>query len=242
MLKDGIPLIVCEGTGGCVDLLVECLLLVRSSPSSSSVVEDRLKAKCSSMFDLQCLTRREKLFSSIDLRVHRTHHEFASVILLALLNGNSSREEKIRDVCVSRLVIREERNLSEQLKFVLEWNRVDLVEKFVLREDEDWNVNLSSHFFSLECLFRKCLWMVYFFSLFVLIKLNSFVCVSIIISLSMIFSRLRIICPNSIDIIVVVIIVLMSIPFVVFMVIWFNHWLEVCFILILFFCLRVKSL
>ena len=37
----------------------------------------------------------------------------------------------------------------EQLNFVLEWNRVDLMEKFVLREDEDWNVNLS-FLFSVE--------------------------------------------------------------------------------------------
>ena len=94
VLRDGIPVIVCEGTGGCADLVGECILLFRSSPCLSSIVEDRFKEKCPSMSNLQNLSRRENCFSSIDWKIHRSHHELGSVIVVALLNGNSSRKRR----------------------------------------------------------------------------------------------------------------------------------------------------
>lgn len=92
-----------------------------------------------------CFRQRWIYLNVLRLKIPHIHRDFDLIILQSLLNGRHFRcsEKKLR-TCVSLLSVtsidNEIDDRIEQFQLAFEWNRIDIVQNSILKDDQQWNV------------------------------------------------------------------------------------------------------
>ena len=93
----------------------------------------------------ECIEKQMIFINFIDFKVHsHVQRDVDLAILQALLNGNPKLTENSLKKSFSLATNSTEINFEqkyEQLNLALEWNRVDIVKTFIMKDDRDWNVS-----------------------------------------------------------------------------------------------------
>ncbi|CAF1268684.1 unnamed protein product [Rotaria sp. Silwood1] len=167
IIQNNIPVVLLEGTGGCCDLFSKAYHLYneyynKTSISDRTIAEsdfsseqkDQIKNKlreklkiCNNemnqtisnenveinYFELiyECIETRKILLNIINFNAHSlVELDMDLAILQALLNATSGNDS-------SKTTIEQKR---EQLYLALEWNRIDIVKNFIMKDDRDWKL------------------------------------------------------------------------------------------------------
>ena len=102
VVDNWIPVVLCEGSGGCPDLFVHSSRVfedLQGSVCGSAMFVDRLRRECSLFAEVdaallvECREKGSTLFHSIDFQLPRPEHELASIVLQSLLAALSLDEE-----------------------------------------------------------------------------------------------------------------------------------------------------
>ncbi|CAF3794930.1 unnamed protein product [Rotaria sp. Silwood1] len=167
IIQNNIPVVLLEGTGGCCDLFSKAYHLYNEYYNKTSIsdqttaesdfsseqkdqIKNKLREKlkiCNNemnqtisnenveinYFELiyECIETRKILLNIINFNAHSlVELDMDLAILQALLNATSGNDS-------SKTTIEQKR---EQLYLALEWNRIDIVKNFIMKDDRDWKL------------------------------------------------------------------------------------------------------
>ncbi|CAF0852590.1 unnamed protein product [Rotaria sordida] len=167
IIQNNIPVVLFEGTGGCCDLFAKAYHLYNEyyyktdisdrtiidpefSPEQKEQIKNRLRERLKihnheitqtisndnieiDYFELiyECIEKRKIFLNIINFNSHNLiEPDMDLAILQALLNATSGNDS-------SKTTIEQKR---EQLYLALEWNRVDIVKNFIMKDDRDWKL------------------------------------------------------------------------------------------------------
>ncbi|CAF1418808.1 unnamed protein product [Adineta ricciae] len=170
VMKNKIPVVMLEGTGGCCDLFAKCYHLynehrprTRTSQDSNSnplPVSEQMKAKLRER--LRVVYDEYNLHLLGDMNEHLDYFQMiyecidSRMIFLNFINFKAHNHmEKDVDLAILQALLNatnsSEANVEqklEQLNLALEWNRVDIVTSFIMKTDRDWmKINLNDLFY-----------------------------------------------------------------------------------------------
>ncbi|CAF4619850.1 unnamed protein product [Rotaria sp. Silwood1] len=167
IIQNNIPVVLLEGTGGCCDLFSKAYHLYNEYYNKTSIsdqttaesdfsseqkdqIKNKLREKLkicnnemnqiisnenveTNYFELiyECIETRKILLNIINFNAHSlVELDMDLAILQALLNATSGNDS-------SKTTIEQKR---EQLYLALEWNRIDIVKNFIMKDDRDWKL------------------------------------------------------------------------------------------------------
>ncbi len=184
IIQNQIPVVLLEGTGGCCDLFAKCYHLyseyhlhINTDPTFLFERNEEIKTKIYTKLKIindeindysleieyfqmiyECIEKRMIFLNFIDFKVHsHVERDIDLAILQALLNGKIAYKKKIEEEIIFILATNSTKINIEQLNLALEWNRVDIVKSFIMKNDRDWTVSCARtrKLFDIFFCFRK---------------------------------------------------------------------------------------
>ncbi|CAF1272530.1 unnamed protein product [Adineta steineri] len=168
VIKNKIPVVLLEGTGGCCDLFAKCYHLYNEyRPRSKTLLETNIDPSFLSEKNEQIKNKIRERFKSVyseTLYVNENIDYFqliyecidSRMIFLNFIDFKPhSHVERDVDLAILQALLNatnsNEENVEqklEQLNLALEWNRVDIVKSFIMKTERDWTkINLNGLFF-----------------------------------------------------------------------------------------------
>ena len=168
VVHNQIPVVLFDGTGGCCDLFSKVDHLHREhrlKRADDERMRARVQEKTKAMLNelkrssedvdrqidplpliFDCIDKASIYLTLIDFKNdHHFRGDIDLAILQALLNGNR-RPMKVDRIFVAAMSKKRSTEINadekrQQLALALQWNRVDIVKNFILKDDSDWTVS-----------------------------------------------------------------------------------------------------
>ncbi|CAF1459500.1 unnamed protein product, partial [Rotaria sordida] len=172
VIKNKIPVVLLEGTGGCCDLFAKCYHLyneyhsksrtsVETNVDQSYLLERNEQIKNKLRERLQTINDKINIYP-LDIDKEMNYFELIyeciekQMILLNFIDFKvHSHVERDIDLAILQALLNAPNSTEinveqklEQLNLALEWNRVDIVKSLIMKENRDWiKINLNDLFF-----------------------------------------------------------------------------------------------